>query len=258
VSREEVPANEHILLESDERTVPDLRTARKVHTQLRIRSRVRRCAIELTLIDYHYLAVREWRSKSLHAKYVLDLRFVDPRPRISRHVAWRFMTASAVLFAVGAFIAREIVESPTPWWQHSWLSVCAGLLLLAFGTAFISLYRTTETLSFRSVNGQVRVLEYTGGLGTLRIARRFSHLLAAHLRVARAARRRSRIEHLRDEMREHHRLREAGVLSEQDYEDGKRRILAAHALQHEARKLASPSKPPRVAYPAATQRAVAR
>src|SRR5262245_56874070 len=99
---------EHILLESDERTVPDLRTARKKHTQLRIRSRVRRRAIELTVIDYHFLSVRTWRSKNLHSRYVLDLRFVDPTPRLARHIAGRFITASAVLFTLTGIVVREI------------------------------------------------------------------------------------------------------------------------------------------------------
>ena len=50
-----------------------------------------------------------------------------------------------------------------------------------------------------------------------------------HVQIAIRARRSTRGAHLRDEIREHLRLREAGVLSEQDYEASKRRILARHA-----------------------------
>ena len=53
--------------------------------------------------------------------------------------------------------------------------------------------------------------------------------LSAHVRIAVAARRPSKALHLRDEMREHARLHETGVLSKLEYEAGKVRILAEHA-----------------------------
>jgi hypothetical protein len=94
----------------------------------------------------------------------------------------------------------------------------------------VAAYRTTETLTLYSVHGRACLLEYTGGLGTFRALRAFNQLLQGHLRHAVAARRRSLADHLRDEMREHARLRGLGVLTENDYEIGKRRILAAHGV----------------------------
>jgi hypothetical protein len=221
-------ATEHIVLESDERNVPALRTARKVHARLRVQSSVRRRASELALIDYCYLSVRTWRSRSLDAQYVLDLRFVDPALRLSRHVAWRFLTASAVVTVLVVAVAWRISVSSTPWWRHEWLPLLAGLFGLAVCAGLVGLYRTTKTLVLVSVCGRARLLELTGGVGSFRAIRRFSRTLAAHLRIASARRRRSRAEHLRDEMREHLRLKEAGVLSEKEYEISKARILARH------------------------------
>jgi hypothetical protein len=221
-------ATEHIVLESDERRVPALRTARKVHSRLRVQSSVRRRASELALIDYCYLSVRTWRSRSPDAQYVLDLRFVDPALRLSRHVAWRFLAASAVLAVLAVALAWRISASSTPW-RHEWLLPLGGLFGLAVCAALVGLYRTTKTLVLFSVSGRARLLEVTGGVGSFRAMRRFSRTLAAHVRIASARRRRSRAEHLRDEMREHLRLKEAGVLSEKDYEMSKARILAKHA-----------------------------
>ena len=65
-------------------------------------------------------------------------------------------------------------------------------------------------------------------LGLGRALRPFLTKLSAHVRIAVAARRPSKALHLRDEMREHARLHETGVLSKQEYEAGKARILAAH------------------------------
>ena len=222
-------ATEHILLESDERKIPALRTARKVHSRLRIQSKVRRRATELALIDYCYLSVRTWRSRSPVSQYVLDLRFVAPTLRLSRHVAWRLMATSAVFAALAVALAWRISVSSTAWWQHEWLPVLGGLSGLVVCTALVAMYRTTETLALFSVCGRARLLELTGGVGSFRDIRRFSRALAAHVQVAMARRRSSRAEHLRDEMREHLRLKEAGVLSEREYEISKARILARHA-----------------------------
>ena len=221
-------ATEHIVLESDERRVPALRTARKVHSRLRVQSSVRRRASELALIDYCYLSVRTWRSRSPDAQYVLDLRFVDPALPLSRHVAWRFLAASAVLAVLAVALAWRISASSTPW-RHEWLLPLGGLFGLAVCAALVGLYRTTKTLVLFSVSGRARLLELTGGVGSFRAMRSFSRTLAAHVRIASARRRRSRAEHLRDEMREHLRLKEAGVLSEKEYEMSKARILAKHA-----------------------------
>jgi hypothetical protein len=221
-------ATEHIVLESDERKIPALRTARKVHSRLRVQSRLRRRASELALIDYCYLSVRTWRSRSPDAQYVLDLRFVDPALRLSRHVAWRFLAASAVLAVLAVALAWRISASSTPW-RHEWLLPLGGLFGLAVCAALVGLYRTTKTLVLFSVSGRARLLEVTGGVGSFRAMRSFSRTLAAHVRIASARRRRSRSEHLRDEMREHLRLKEAHVLSEKEYEMSKARILAKHA-----------------------------
>jgi hypothetical protein len=222
-------ATEHILLESDEREVPALRTARTVHTRLRIRNRVRRRTIELTLIDYFYLSVRTCRSSGVVSQYVLDLRFVDPAPQLSRHTPWRWMTTTAVLAALTVAVGSRISSSSTVWWQHDWLPIFGALLGLAACAAFISVYRTTETLTLFSVCGRARLLRLTGHLGTFAAIRSFSQQLTAHLRIATARRRSSRAEHLRDEMREHFRLKDAGVLSPDEYELSKGRILRRHA-----------------------------
>lgn len=222
-------ATEHILLESDERTVPELRCARKIHSRLHVRSTVRRRSTELALIDYYYLSVQTGRPGRPVSKYVLDLRFADPKLRLSRHIAWRWVTASAVLATLAVGVASWIHASSTPWWQHDWLPVLVALIGLAVGAAIVGFYRTTKTLAVFSVNGQARLLELTGGVGTFQAIRRFSKALTVHVQASIRARRRSRAEHLRDEMREHLRLKEAGVLSEQEYETSKRRILARHA-----------------------------
>ena len=217
---------EHILLESDLREVPDLRAARKVHARIAFRSRLHRRFMQLEIIDYYYLAVRT-RSRSTTLEYVLDLRFVD-MPRVSRHVSWRWIAVSFLLTSLG-YATINLAASAPPWWQGHWLTICAGVIGAWAIVTLVAIYRTTETVRLFSTGGAVKLLEYTGELGTLRGVRRFMTKVAAHVRVAAAARRSTKAEHLRDEMREHTRLRELGVLCGSEYESAKARILGEHS-----------------------------
>ena len=223
-----MPTTEHVLLESDFRQVPDLQDARTVHARIEFRSRLRRHILQLEIIDYYYLSVRS-HSRSILLEYVLDLRFVDA-PRRLRHIAWRWITFSLLLITLALESAWQIDSSATPWWQHDWLlPVCVTVIVVWPFATLVAVYRTTETVSLFSTHGAARLLECTGGLGTFHVIRPFMAKLAAHIRLASAARRRTKAEHLRDEMREHLRLKEIGVLSAEEYETAKARILDQHS-----------------------------
>ena len=221
-------ATEHILLESDDREVPDPGAARKVHARTGLKSRLRRRALQLEIIDYYYLSVRSWRSRAPVTAYVLDLRFVEAAPRLSRHIAWRWMAAALFLIALAAAIARWLGPFSPGTQSHDWLVPCLTAMGLGALAAVVCAYRTHETVTVYSAHGGVKLLEFTGGLGTEARLRLFLAKLAAHTRLARAARRRSRAAHLRDEMREHFRLREIGLLSMDEYDAAKARILGQH------------------------------
>jgi hypothetical protein len=222
-----MPRGEYILLESDEQqTVPDPRESRKRHGRVEARDRIRRRVLTLQIIDYFYLAVRVQRAQSAIAEYVIDLRFVDPSVRVSRHIATRWLVATLILAALAVATGLLVQGSAAP---GNWLAACLIASTLAVGAGLVCAYRTTETLAVFSLHGRARLLEYTSMLGLGRALRPFLIKLAAHLRIASSARRRSKPLHLRDEMREHARLHETGVLSKPEYEAGKVRILAAHA-----------------------------
>jgi hypothetical protein len=221
-------ASEHILLQSEVREVPEPGRARITHAALRCRSRLRMRRLELAIIDYYYLAVRTSRTGSVR-EYVLDLRFLDRSIRATRHIPWRCILVTLALASVAAVSIRQTVSSTALWWHQHQLLLCATTLGLTACAGLVSAWRTTETFSLRSLHGGATLLEFTGGPGTLRASRRFARKLAAHIQFAVADRRATKGEHLRDEMREHFRLREAGVLSQQQYEFSKAQILAQHA-----------------------------
>ncbi len=184
--------------------------------------------LELAIIDYCYLAVRTRRSGSVR-DYVLDLRFIDRTIRAKRHVPWKWILVTMVLGSAAALTIRQVVSSTSPWWwQHRFL-LCAATLGLTACSGLVCAWRTAETLSLRSLHGSATLLEFTGGLGSLRSSRAFVQKLTAHIQFAVADRGATKTEHLRDEMREHFRLKEAGVLSQEQYDTCRARILAQHA-----------------------------
>jgi hypothetical protein len=222
-----IDQGEHILLESEqEHTVPDPRGPRRRNARVEVPDRIRRRVLRLEIIDYFYLSVRVQRPRSVMAEYVLDLRFVDPAVRMTRHIATRWLVATLVLAALAVAIGLRVQGSAAP---GHWLVACLIASALTIGTGFVCAFRTTETLAVFSLHGGARLLEYTGTFGLGRALRPFLVKLSAHLRIAVAARRPAKALHLRDEMREHARLHEAGVISKVEYEAGKARILAAHA-----------------------------
>lgn len=217
---------EHILLESDERSVPQRHTARRVHISHRFRSRLRRRVVDLEIVDYYYLFCRERNARFQPSECVLDLRFIDPSVRKGRHIPWRWfaLTVGFAVFATLIWTSWPLAYE----WSHARLPVGALLLFMAVCSGTVSVYRLTETLELWSLHGQAKLLELRGGLGALRSLRPFMVKLGAHLRIAVDARRRPHTAHLCDEVREHRRLKEAGVLSNGQYEESKKRILAHH------------------------------
>mgnify|MGYP003579363988 CR=1 FL=1 len=222
-----MPRNEYILLESDEQpTVPHPRASRKRHARVDVPDRIRPRVLRLEIIDDFYLIVRVQRSQAVMAEYVLDLRFVDPSVRMSRHIATKWLVATLLLATLAVAIGLGVQDSAA---TGNWLVACLTASTLAVGAGFVAAYGTTHTLAVFSVHGRARLLEYTGTLGLRRALRPFLTKLSSHVRMAIAARRPSKALHLRDEMREHAALHETGVLSKQEYEACKARILAQHA-----------------------------
>ena len=227
--------SEHILLESEVREVPGWDRARITHAAWQRRSRLRLHRLELAIIDYYYLAVRARRSGSVH-DYVLDLRYVERSMRARRHIPWRCILVTLAIASAAAWSIRRALSSAAPDGSLHVLLLSAVALGLTGCAGLVCAWRATETLSLRSLHGGATLLEFTGGLGTLRSSRTFTRKLAAHIQLAVADRKARTAEHLRDEMREHFRLREAGVLSQEEYEVSKTRILAQHARVPQRRR----------------------
>ncbi len=222
---------EHIHIEAtpEESSTPARRARGKVLATYALKSPLRGCETELALLDDHFISVRSVRPDTLPKKYDVDLRFADAKPLRTREVSWTWLIVTIGLLAlsIGTIVSRW-GTTPEPWMQLGIIAACVTILVSAF-TFFLFIRRTTESLQFKSIHGGATLISVTGGIGSARNGKRFFIALMKDISAAKAARPQEKPQFLRDEMREHHRLRELGVLSDEEYEASKAKILGAHS-----------------------------
>jgi hypothetical protein len=221
---------EHISIEAEPDTVaaPTPHRRRKVRSSYLLKSRLRGCETEVSILEDHYATVRTVRPDAQPRKYEFDLRFANPKPVRVRSISWLWLASSSGLALLAAGGLWATWESGAERWSSPVFLAAALALLACPGALIMFLRRTVETLEFTSVHGGATLVSVAGGIGSARTGKRFFIELIKNINAAKALRPQPRAQFLRDEMREHHRLRELGVLSEEQYEQSKARILAAH------------------------------
>lgn len=231
VARMPLARAEHISIEADpEQAATPLRRARgKIRATYALKSSLRGCETELALLEDHFLSVRCVRPDGLPKKYDVDLRFANAKPVRVREISWTWLVVTIGLIALAVATVVSVWASTTNPWDRPGFIAALITMLVSVGTFFLFLRRTTESLQFRSVHGQATLVSVTGGIGSARSGKLFFVELIKDINAAKAARPQEKPQFLRDEMREHHRLRELGVLSDQEYEASKARILSAHS-----------------------------
>jgi hypothetical protein len=224
-----IARGEHIHIEAEPGSVdaPTPHRRRKVRSSYALKSRLRGCETEVSILEDHFVTVRTVRPDAQPCKYEFDLRFLNPKPVRVRSISrfWLSLTACLVLLAAGGMWSTWTDAGR---WSSPVFLTAAVTLLASCGTTIMFLRRTIESLEFVSMHGGATLLSVAGGIGSARAGKRFFIELIKNINAAKALRPQERPQLLRDEMREHHRLRELGVVSEQQYEQSKARILASH------------------------------
>jgi hypothetical protein len=219
---------EHIYIGSEEISADPAAAARTPRATAVLRNPVRRSGVELTLFDEGYLKVTALRSGEAGVPFFLDLRFVDPVPKIERVIAVRWLAAALGLgatAALAAFLLRfDALELAASW----------GLGLAAVGAAatlYVGVYSSHETTEFCTLHGRAAVLRFVASLGSIKRFRAFMPQLCHAIDEAAERIGTDTAAYLRAEMREHYRLRGDGVLDNDACASGTGRILAQFDVQ---------------------------
>ena len=224
-----IARGEHIHIEAEPGSVAAAtpHRLRKVRTSYVLKSRLRGCETEVSILEDHYVTVRTVRPDAHARKYEFDLRFANPKPLRVRSISWFWLTLAGSMIALAAGGLWATWTDAGRWSNAIFLT--ALVTLFASGGALIMfLRRTVESLEFISTHGGATLVSVVGGIGSARAGKRFFIDLIKSINAAKAARPQDRPQFLRDEMREHHRLRELGVLTDLQYEQSKARILSSH------------------------------
>jgi len=212
----------HIVLES--RHEPRARRrAATVAERLNLQSLLGGPRTQLTFYKEGLLAVRTSGYGVRPKECTLDLRYLDPRPTVSRIAARQMLypaVAAAVFAAVLVGAAWLGVLSPLAGLVPAFaLGAAACILALRF------LHRTGERAVFRTARGQAEVLVLFSALGTTAELRRVVPIVVAAIRCAGADGVTDNTSYLREEIREHYRLAQSGVISEDECSTSTQRIL---------------------------------
>lgn len=180
-----------------------------------------------TIFNGSYLGVRRQGARREPGDYWINLAFLDPRPK---RCADRFWSIATAIFTAATACALSAIHSRFLSWAGSALTltvVALSVATLASGT--LAMRRYCSQLIFLTQHGRVPVLWLSMNKPDRNHVRGF--IRAIHAAIARATTDRADLPRghlLRDEMKEHRRLQNAGILDERQFQIARRLILEAH------------------------------
>lgn len=215
--------SEHILLESDDAAAEAVERAGAARARFELHNRVRRVRTELTLYENGVLGVRVTSARGADAERRFDLRHVDPRPLLARRPAATALRAAVCGAAVAVVLVLLGTQGVAP---TATFVAAAAALVIGAACAAVYVYRAEERVRFVTRHGRVPVLTLVASIGCFRACRAVVPRLAAAVNEAVRAAGGDRNARLRAEVREHYRLRDAGVLTPTECIAAVQRILA--------------------------------
>jgi hypothetical protein len=181
----------------------------------------------LTIFNGSYLRVSRTGDCDGPHDYWINLAFLDPRPVRRADRFWsRFSTTLALLTTVA--VALTYWQSTIALGPVQAMTI-ATLSAATLASAINALCRYYSRCAFLTTHGRAPVLWLSSRKPNRRQVSEFIQHL--HRAVARAKADRVDVvrgHHLRDEMKEHRRLHNAGVLDDRQFQVARRLILEAH------------------------------
>jgi len=215
--------SEHIFIGGDDFATPPAEAARTVASTVRLNNPMRHVGTEFTFYEEGVVKVTHYRRGKSGEPFLIDMRFLDPVPRIVRVIAKRWLKATLSCTGVAALAAvllRFEVLYPFA------LAVVGLAGLAAIACLYMSVYSSYESTEFYTSHGRARVLRLVANLGSMKKYRALVPTLSRAIDEAVERIGEDTAAYLRAEMREHYRLRGDGVLSNEICAAGTGRILA--------------------------------
>lgn len=180
----------------------------------------------LDVVSGRFLRVsRKRRGRAVEC--MLDLGVVDPEPVLDTHTPWRLIAGTVVTSGTGIGLAVALVRADVPGSVWAW-ALTGAALALAAGCGLAAWYRFKRRLIFVSRHGRAPLFKLIRNHPDPTAYSAFRALL--HQAIEQGHRHMPEDPHalLAEEMREHRRLHEQGVITASAYEAAKARLLKLH------------------------------
>jgi hypothetical protein len=177
----------------------------------------------MTFFRQGFLEVVERRGGRSSRCVPIDLRYLDPMPTLDRRYPLRLLRIAGATAAVAAVLtALAAFGIASAWTTPAAAAAVATAAMAAIGCFYLS----HEEIRFYTLHGRAMTLRLCAGLGCIGRYRKLLPKIVGAIETAADDIGEDTMLYLRSEMREHYRLRGAGVLSDAECSDSTARILA--------------------------------
>jgi hypothetical protein len=197
--------------------------ARKLWKERRVVDKLRKRQITLRLYAEGWADLELERRGREPVSQRIDLRYIDPVPTMSRYRPVRLFKTAAVL---GGIAGIGAIPALFGWFLLYAIPTAVVASVAALTTLFVAWYRSHEKIVFKTLHGRADAIRLWAGLGNLKRTKRLlPDIVTAVAKAAESIHDETAV-YLRAEMREHYRLRTAGVLSTEECAASTGRILS--------------------------------
>lgn len=225
----DLTAAEDITLFTDEEQV-EVQTVDRVFDQ---QSKLRGLDYQFTIFNDIQCYQQVKRKHGRKQKFRIDLSYLDPKPVLRFRLAegWLFTTA---ILAVISFILIYIgwFKSAMSFQSDLLLIISIASITLTLMSLMIAILKTDNRMIFYSQFGRVPILEPLNKNPDKKSFTDFMQELSSHIISAQSKGRMDKTERLTRELKELRRLMNEEVITEQNYENAKKRIFSNKAFRN--------------------------
>jgi len=182
---------------------------------------MRRCRSEFTLFNNHRLSVETQGFMRDARDYTVDIGILDPYPKRTFKVGWSYLLVFFALCGAACFFALSDLTLNTTLLSISLVAFAGVSLILA-------IYRSHDRIVFYSQHGRTPLVVLFNRSPDRVTLDSFTGTLVEHIKDAKNHNQGAN-EKLNEELKEHRRLMEEGIISSKRYDIAKRRILSQHS-----------------------------
>jgi hypothetical protein len=214
---------EHVVLDGGGDGAPEEERSTVVRQSIKLKNPVRRTRIELRIFKDGFMSVLEQKGKRRRPERVIDLKYLDAAPKLSRYIAMKTAKLAGIL-AVSSVI-WSVVAVLGLWPAVTGMLGCVSLIATGATIRRYAL-KTRDTIEFQTRTGRATVLSLVANIGSQQAYRAAVPTIVAAIRHANGKLDGDAGTRLRDEVREHYRLARTGVIEKSACAQATRSILS--------------------------------